>query len=423
MKFVLAAYGTRGDIEPSLAAGRELQGRGHEVRLAVPPNLVDLAGKVGLTAVPYGPPPHDFWDDELLLKFSKFYRNFWTIREPIRLAREAWEPVLRHWADMSKTLTALTDGADLLFTGQLYQDLAVNVGEYYDIPLAVLHYFPMRPNGHLVPYVPAPLARTGFKAYDWMCWRMNKKAEDAQRRELGLPMATGASPRRIAERGSLEIQAYDEAVFPGLAREWRKWNGQRPFVGALTMGLTTDRDDEISSWVASGSPPICFGFGSMPVESPAETVKMISNVCTQLGERALVCSGWTDFTGVPEYDHVMVVGAANYERVFPACRAIVHHGGSGTTAASLRAGVPTMILWTAGDQPFFANQLKRLKVGAGRRFSSTTPETLVADLRRILTREYAANARDLGARMTKPSESVGRTADLLENFARTRCLT
>src|SRR5215218_691747 len=135
MKFVLAAYGTRGDIEPSLAAGRELQGRGHEVQLAVPPNLVDLAGKVGLSATPYGPPPHDFWDDELLMKFSKFYRNFWTISEPIKLAREAWEPVLRHWADMSKTLTALTDGADLLFTGQLYQDLAVNVGEYYDIPL------------------------------------------------------------------------------------------------------------------------------------------------------------------------------------------------------------------------------------------------------------------------------------------------
>jgi UDP:flavonoid glycosyltransferase YjiC (YdhE family) len=61
-------------------------------------------------------------------------------------------------------------------------------------------------------------------------------------------------------------------------------------------------------------------------------------------------------------------------------------------------------------------------VGGGRRFSCTTRETLVADLRRILTPEYAANARDLGARMTKPSESVGRTADLLENFARKRCL-
>ena len=40
MKFVLASYGTRGDIEPSAALGRELQGRGHEVWMAVPPDLV-----------------------------------------------------------------------------------------------------------------------------------------------------------------------------------------------------------------------------------------------------------------------------------------------------------------------------------------------------------------------------------------------
>ena len=49
---------------------------------------------------------------------------------------------------------------------------------------------------------------------------MTKQAEDAQRRELGLPKATGPSPRRIMERGSLEIQTYDELCFPGLAAEW-----------------------------------------------------------------------------------------------------------------------------------------------------------------------------------------------------------
>ena len=52
--------------------------------------------------------------------------------------------------------------------------------------------------------------------YEWLSWRLvTKKLEDAQRRELGLPKATGPSPRRIAERGSLEIQAYDEVCFRG----------------------------------------------------------------------------------------------------------------------------------------------------------------------------------------------------------------
>ncbi len=56
----------------------------------------------------------------------------------------------------------------------------------------------------------------------------------------------GPSAWRVAERGSLEVQAYDEIYFPGLAAEWVKWDGQRPFVGALTLELATDTDDEIA---------------------------------------------------------------------------------------------------------------------------------------------------------------------------------
>ena len=92
---------------------------------------------------------------------------------------------------------------------------------------------------------------------------------------------------------------------------------------------------------------------------------MIGAACAQLGERALVCSGGTDFSDVPHFEHVKVVGVVNYATIFPACRAVVHHGGAGTLAACLRAGVPQLILWTLPDQPFFAAQLKRLKVGRG----------------------------------------------------------
>ena len=98
-----------------------------------------------------------------------------------------------------------------------------------------------------------------------------KEVEDAQRRELGLPKAIGSVPRRITERGSLEIQAYDEVCFPGLVEEWASLNGQRPFVGTLTMESPTDADDEVrrglppehrrSSWglaaCRSNLPPRC----------------------------------------------------------------------------------------------------------------------------------------------------------------------
>ena len=255
---------------------------------------------------------------------------------------------------------------------------------------------------------------------EWLVWRGTRNDEDAQRRELGLTRATGPAPKRIAERGSLEIQAYDEVYFPKLASEWAKWDGRRPFVGALAMELPTNADGEVASWIAAGTPPICFGFGSVPVESPADTLAMISVACAQLGERALVCSGGTDFSGVPDFEHVKVVGVVNYATIFPACRAVVHHGGAGTLAACLRAGVPQLILWTLPDQPFFAAQLKRLKVGRGRRFSTTTQKSLVADLRRILTQQYFASARQIATRITEPAKSAMAAADLVEDFARLR---
>jgi len=98
----------------------------------------------------------------------------------------------------------------------------------------------------------------------------------------------------------------------------------------------------------------------------------------------------------------------------------VHHGGTGTTATGLRAGVPTLILPTDMDQTLSGSRVKRLKVGSARRFSAATEETLVADLRTIIAPEWAARARELGTRMTEPAKSVAAAADLLEDFARSK---
>jgi UDP:flavonoid glycosyltransferase YjiC (YdhE family) len=419
MKFVLASWGSRGEVEPFAAVGRELLRRGDEVRMAVPPDLVGFAESAGLAAVAYGPDLQDFLDAYRNF-WTCFFHNFWKIQDLVRLWREVSEPLNQCREEINTTLTSLADGADLLITGMNYEDAAANVAEYHDIPLATLHWFPLRTNGQLLPFLPAPLGRSAMTAFWWLSWCGTKKVEDAQRRELGLPKATGPWPRRITERGSLEIQAYDEVCFPGLAAEWAKWNGRRPFVGALTLDLPTDADDEAASWIAAGTPPIFFGFGSIPVESAADTLAMISAACAQLGERALVCAGGTDFSHVPHYEHVKVVGAVNYTAIFPACRAVVHHGGAGTTAVGLRAGIPTLILSTDLNQTLWGAQVKRLKVGTTRRFSTTTQQSLLEDLRTILTPQYVARAREVATGMTKPAESVAAAADLVENFVRVR---
>ena len=419
MKVVLASYGTRGDVEPCAALGRELLARGHQVRMAVAPDLVGFAESAGLEAVGYGLATRD-----LLGAYRDFwmslFSNIWRIKDLRRLWRELREPVTRCWKEMSTTLTSLAEDADVLFTGLAFERPAANVAEYYNIPLATLHYLPVRVNGQFLPWLPAPLARSAMTGLEWLDWFIEKRVENTQRRELGLPRATRPAPTRIAERGALEIQAYDEVCFPELATEWAKWNGRRPFVGALTMELSTDADEDVASWIAAGTPPIFFGFGSMPVESPAQTLTMISEACAELGERALVCSGWSDFSEVPHFEHVKVVDTVNFAAIFPACRAVVHHGGAGTTAVGLRAGVPTLILSMDVNQTIWGARVKQLKVGTTRRFSSVNRESLVADLRTIVAPEYRARASELARRMTKPADSIATAADMVENFARSK---
>ncbi|EUA32892.1 hypothetical protein I553_9011 [Mycobacterium xenopi 4042] len=103
---------------------------------------------------------------------------------------------------MSRTLTSLADGADLLLASNIgFEILAANVAEHYDLPLVTLHWFPMRANGQLVPFVPPSLGRSAMTLYELLSWGgAAKKIEQAQRRELGLPKETG--PGRVGSRSA-----------------------------------------------------------------------------------------------------------------------------------------------------------------------------------------------------------------------------
>jgi UDP:flavonoid glycosyltransferase YjiC (YdhE family) len=386
MRFVLATLGTRGDVEPCAAIGRELQRRGHQVRMAVPPNMVGFVESAGLAAVGHGP--------DQVLQNANIARKYGTMPSPVSMMWEILKDVTQLWPELGKALMSLADGADLLLTDSSQQGLGANVAEYYDIPLAALHIYPIEPGGNDS--------------------HVTKEAEDAQRRALGLP-----EEPRPSTRPPLEIQAYDELFFPGLAAEWAKCDVRRPFVGGLTLELPADADDEVSSWITAGAPPIYFGFGSsVRVAFAADVVAMITEACAQLGERALICSGSSDLTQIPHFDHVKVVSAVNHSAVFPACRAVVHHGGPGTTFAGMRARIPTLALWVSVDQPMWAAAVNQLEVGIGRPFFDTTLNSLVADLRSILTPHCVTRTREVAAQMTTSAESVATAADLLEDAVR-----
>jgi UDP:flavonoid glycosyltransferase YjiC (YdhE family) len=370
VKFVLAAYGSRGDTEPCIAVAGELQRRGHDVRTAVtvPPELRAYVESAALVTEPYGRDWQELLGDE---NFTRMLQN------PMSAIPQAVDYVTQVVTEKNAALMSLADGADLLIAGMTEQEPAANVADCHGIPLAALHFFP--------PQILRQASSPG-------------------------PVGTQSDP-------VLEIQAYDEICIPGLAAGWADSADRRPFVGALTLQLPTDADEQVLAWISGGSPPVYFGFGSMPVAAPDDMMAVISAACARIDARALICLGPNYIDREWDSDLVKVLREVNHAAVFPACRAVVHHGGAGTTAAGLRAGVASLVLWSGLDQPVWAASVAHLGVGFGRRFLESTLDSLSADLRQILSPQYAIRAEAVAQQMIPPAEALARAADLLEEAA------
>src|ERR1700758_476595 len=140
MEAGVVGYGSRGDVEPSVAVARELLRRGHDVLVAVPPNMLGFAESVGLAAVAYGPDSR-----EEMNPASELFRDLTTkVDDTVSVLTEVFEHVTQVKSAKSAALTTLAQGADLLVAGFNEQGVAANVAEYYGIPLGALHLFPTR---------------------------------------------------------------------------------------------------------------------------------------------------------------------------------------------------------------------------------------------------------------------------------------
>ena len=154
--------------------------------------------------------------------------------------------------------------------------------------------------------------------------------------------------------------------------------------GSITTNKSSGMDDEVAfgtgtdaakltKFLSDGSPPVYLGWGSMLCKSPEFMVSMAVEALQHAGARGIVLGGWARLSKehVPEKlkdfcdSNVLFLEKAPHEWLFPKCACIVHHGGSGTTAASVRSGKPTIITPIQGDQFDFADGINAIGCGVG----------------------------------------------------------
>lgn len=234
----------------------------------------------------------------------------------------------------------------------------------------------------------------------------------------GLPPVHTPTAIRLAAAQTLELQAYHQALVPDLT----DYPAQRPIVGFLTpdddlrrrLG-ELDVDPTLDAWLATDDPPVFVGFGSMPILDPSAALNMINAVAQRLGVRILVGSGWSRFDPPPgPGERVRVAsGVLNYDRVLPRCQAAVHHGGSGTLAAGVAAGIPTYVCSLVGDNPFWGARVEQLGIGVHQQFPDLNLDRFEAGLRRALQAPVIARSRAMGAIVRGDTEATSKAAELI----------
>jgi sterol 3beta-glucosyltransferase len=151
-------------------------------------------------------------------------------------------------------------------------------------------------------------------------------------------------------------------------------------------------------FLAAGPAPVYVGFGSMNERNATDMTTMVLEALQRSRQRGVLLTGWGGLGAVDRAADVFVAEAIPHDWLFPLMAAVVHHGGAGTTAEGLRAGVPSVIIPYMGDQPFWGRRVQELRVGPKPlpRKRLTAERLAVAISEAVSNREMRQRAEALG---------------------------
>jgi sterol 3beta-glucosyltransferase len=403
-------------MQPFVALSFSLKTAGHAVTLCGAPGSSAFVEQCGVQFAPIGA---DFKIFELprtreLLQQGRVSQYF----------REGAPRISEMWGGLGRDLVALVQNADAIVCSGMLADWGYCIAQKFGRPVVLAYTFPLVANGDYPnPFVTTsrlPFAwvrRLTHRLYEWASWSHLRPMIDDLRRSLDLPMARRPVIGDARAAGIVCLHMWSAAVAPRPA-EWTERDiltGYWRLPSALRRPLGEEAlPDGLSEWLAKGSPPVYVGFGGWPIEDANASLMMARRVARKLGYR-IVCGfgGRVSPTTSNPDDSIFIVGSIDHERLFPLCQAAVHHGGAGTTGASLTAGIPTVVCSVFADQPLWGAQVVRLGVGAHLPFSKLDEHSLAAALKKITRERVRARANNLGAEL-RNEDGLGKAIAVIE---------
>ncbi|MEU4422292.1 glycosyltransferase [Actinoplanes sp. NPDC024001] len=419
MKVLILTLGTRGDVQPFIALAQQLQARGHEAVLGAPERFADLVTTHGVRFAGVDDGPLRVLDSGSAVGDVAAG----GLRERLALMRRMPALFTRVFEDCWQIASVGPGaGADVVVhNGQIVagQHVAENLGVPAVLALPMPLYVPTRefawPGQQLPSWLPAGVNRAtyvGMKAPAVMFGR----TVDRWRAEWGLPRRHGRhDPLRDPGGGRvLVLHAVSQAVVPRPA-DWPPSAQITGYWFADRQSVTTDALPGQPASADGGGPWVFVGFGSMAGPDPAAATQEIIAALRMAGVRGVLAAGWGGLSEARSSEDVFLAGEVPHETVFPQMAAVVHHGGAGTTAAAVRAGVPQVVCPFVADQPFWGQRMHRLGVAPEpiTQPRLTVPALAAAIRRAVSDQRMSDAARRLGDKV-RAENGVATAVDLLE---------
>ncbi len=418
MKILLTSHGTRGDVQPYLALAVGLQKAGHQATLATAYTYTEWIQSYGV-----GVHPTRFSvqaemqkpETQAAMKRRNFIQLYGMMRAMMKRGAEATEEV---WAAVqgaefmidSPTSSGALEAAELR---------GVPVARAYPVPFAPTRAFPSFFLGQPRLSLGGGINRLTHTLMHRLLWSgMSAPLTNAWRKKLGLrPWRSYAEQQAYARRlGAPALYGFSAHVIP----KPEDWDALQHITGYWFLDAPAGwhPPPELARFLESGPPPVYIGYGSIAVGEPEQKTRLVMRALALSGQRGVILTGWGGFARLPAPPNILFVENAPHDWLFPRMAAVMHHGGAGTTAAGLRAGVPSLITPFAGDQAGWAERVAQL--GVGPRLGDI--KHLSAD-RLAAAMHTAANDPALRARAAalgekiRAEDGVARAVEIIERHA------
>ena len=418
MKVTIIAYGSRGDVQPVLALGKGLSAAGRRVRMVAGSDFREWIEGHGLEAAPTTAAARDV----MRLEDGKRWVDLGTkpltqVRVMRRVALQTYPPML------GEAWEACRD-ADAIVSTATTEPFAVAIAERLGVPhvaaLVAPAFVPTRsgPAAWLAP-LPGRESVVNYAAgkllYEAAFYRVMPDIVARFRREtLELPKE-GLFRYAAAQRRRPVLLGYSEHVVP----HPRDWPATFHTTGYWFLDDETGWEPPraLVEFLEAGEPPVCVGFGSMAGRDPEGLTRVVLDAVAASGRRALLLSGWGGLARREMPPGVLALDEAPHSWLFPRVAAVVHHGGSGTTSAALRAGRPMVVVPHLGDQPYWGQRVQALGVApAPIARPKLTAERLARAIRTACSSEaMRSRAGELGAKI-RDEDGVAVAVRLLERY-------